>query len=54
MLADCVTLSRGIYVITGDFGSQKSLKTQWKNKKFFNASNGCIWRETEQSLPGDP
>lgn len=52
LLAYCVTLSRVIYVITGDFGSQKGLETQWEKSSLMQALRVSARRQS--SLPGDP
>lgn len=52
LLAYCVTLSRVIYVITRDFGSQKGLETQWEKSSLMQALRVSARRQS--SLPGDP
>lgn len=52
LLAYCVTLSRVIYVITRDFGSQKGLETQWEKSSLMQALSVSARRQS--SLPGDP
>lgn len=52
LLAYCVTLSRVIYVITGDFGSQKGLETQWEKSSLMQAMGVSGGRQ--RSLLGNP
>lgn len=52
LLAYCVTLSRVIYVLTGGFGSQKGLETQFEKSSLMQALRVSARRQS--SLPGDP